>query len=429
MLLAASAGASAGIAEHVTRLKVAGVDVIAYPTAVKDVVTILGSLPAGDAFATSNVAVASLTGMMLDRGTTRQNKSAIAEQLDQMGAVVAFAVDDQLVTIQARCLRRDVGRVIALIGEELRHPAFSPDEFARVRQQFVGATLSDVENTDYRAKESFTRDVYPVGHPSRPHSLDEYLAAARTATLEDVKAFHQRYYGPAHLTLVLVGDLDRAEIRRSVMGSFSGWKGGVDALRPPMAATVTSPRQDTVVLAGKTSVSVLLGGPTGLQARDQDSLALKVGTAILGSGLTGRLMASVRDKEGLTYGIGANVAEDTFTDGYFVVNATFAPALLDKGIASTRRELQTWWANGITAKELADRQQNLVGTYHVGLATTAGLAGALLRAVQQGREVTWLDEYPRAVQALTVEDVNAAIKKHVDPKSLVLVEAGTVPAS
>jgi zinc protease len=429
VVLLLSASAAAGIAEHVIRAKVAGVDVIAYPTAVKDVVTIVGSLPAGDAFATSNVAVASLTSMMLERGTTHQTKSAIAAQLDQMGAVIHFGVDDQLVTIQARCLRKDAGRVIALIGEELRSPAFSPEEFARAQQQFVGAVQEHVDNADYRAKETFTRDIYPAGHPSRPRSLDEYLAAAKTATLEGVKAFHKRHYGPEHLTLVFVGDLDPAEVQKSVQAAFSGWTGGTDTLHPTTATMMTSPRRATVVLAGKTSVSVLLGAPTGLQARDPDALALRVGTAILGSGFTGRLMASVRDKEGLTYHIGARVDGDTLTDGFFVVDASFAPSLLEKGVTATRRELQTWWASGITAQELADRQQNLVGTYHVGLSTTAGLAEALLRMVQQGRDVNWLDEYPRAVKALTVGQVSAAIRKHLDPKNLVLVEAGTVPSS
>ena len=58
-------------------------------------------------------------------------------------------------------------------------------------------------------------------------------------------------------------------------------------------------------LADKPSVSVIIGQPTGLRYKDPDALALRVGTAVLGSGFTGRLMGTVRDKEGLTYNISA----------------------------------------------------------------------------------------------------------------------------
>ena len=95
--------------------------------------------------------------------------------------------------------------------------------------------------------------------------------------------------------------------------------------------------------------------------------------AIFGSGFTSRLMSTVRDKEGLTYHIGASVADDTFNDGDWRINATFAPSLLDKGLASTQRELLRWSQDGVTAAELEARKNDLVGSFQVGLATTDGI--------------------------------------------------------
>ena len=181
-------------------------------------------------------------------------------------------------------------------------------------------------------------------------------------------------------------------------------------------------------LADKPSVSVILGQPTGLRYKDPDALALRVGTAILGRGFTGRLMGTVRDKEGLTYNIGATVADDSIADGSWDISASFAPALLEKGIASTRRELDKWWKDGVTDQELTARKQGIVGGYLVGLSTTAGLANTILASVQRGYDVSWLDGYPAAVNALTREQVNAAIKHHLDPGAMVLVKAGSVPA-
>ena len=81
-------------------------------------------------------------------------------------------------------------------------------------------------------------------------------------------------------------------------------------------------------------------------------------TSVLGTGFTGRLMSSVRDKEGLTYGIGASISDDTYNDGAFGISASFAPQLLDKGLASTQRELRKWWRDGVRAEELAERKQS-----------------------------------------------------------------------
>jgi zinc protease len=190
---------------------------------------------------------------------------------------------------------------------------------------------------------------------------------------------------------------------------------------------LTAAREVSVPLADKPSVSVIIGQPTGMRYKDADALPLRVGTAILGSGFTGRLMGIVRDREGLTYSISAGVSEDSIVDGLWDISASFAPALLEKGIASTRRELERWWKDGVTEEELTARKQGIVGSYRVGLSTTAGLATAILTDLQRGYDVSRLEEFPDAVNALTRDQVNSAVKRHLVPSRMVLTEAGSIP--
>jgi zinc protease len=428
-LLLATAAAQASMAEHAHRGRTAGVDLITYRTNVKDVVVIVGALPAGDAMAgTGNIAVPTVAGMMLDRGTKLEDKFAISDRLTNLGAEIGFEVGSQSLEVHAKCLRKDLPVVLALIAEELRMPALNAAEFDKAKQQFIGALQASAQNSGARAREAFDRAIYPEGHPNRPHTLAEYEAAAQAVTLEDIRAFQAKYYGPAHFTLVVAGDVVDAEVRKQAGKSFAGWSGGEDYIRPAQAARAQAAREVQVPLKDKPSVTVILGAPTGLQYRDADAMALRVGTAILGRGFTGRLMGTVRDKEGLTYGIGATVGDDSITDGAWDISASFAPALLDKGLASTRREFKHWWEQGVTDDELVARKQGLIGGYQVGLSTTAGLAGQILVNAQRGYDVAWLDEYPKVVNALTREQVNAAIRNHLNPDSLVLVEAGGTKA-
>jgi zinc protease len=429
-LARADSQAPSSIVANVKRSKVAGIDLIVDRTAVKDVVVITGSLPAGAVFdPPGKPATATLVAGMLDKGTTRNDKFALAHQLEDVGASISFSADNYVTSFQATCLKENLPVVLALLAEQLRTPAFSAEEFEKLKPQVIGSLQQAMDNPRARAAESFSQAAYPQGHPNRTPTLQEQIEAIKSANLADVKAFHAAHYGPAHMTLVIAGDVDWNRVRAQTEKSFSGWHGGsVPPAVPRSAAagSITSPREKTVFMPGKTSVVMLMGQSDGLQYRDADALALRVATTILGSGFTGRLMKNVRDKEGLTYGIGATLDNDTYADGEWKINATFAPALLEKGVASTRRQLTEWYQSGVTAAELEQRKTQLVGSYYVSLATTSGIARALLEAVQRGYDLTWLDEYPKALQALTLDQVNGVIKKYLDPNKMILIEAGTV---
>ena len=429
-LLAASGAGAATMADQSHRSKVNGIDLITYRTNVKDVVIIMGVLPAGDAMAESgNVAIPTLSGMMLDRGTKTLDKFAIAEKLDNVGAEISFGVGVQSLEVRAKCLRKDLPLVISLIAAELRTPALQLAEFNKAKQQFIGELEASAQDSGARAAEAFNRAVFPEGHPNHPHTLNEYIAAARTANLDEVKTFQAKYYGPAHMALVVAGDVVDADTQAEIAKAFAGWSGGQDYVRPAKPAAATAAAEITLPLADKPSVTMILGGASGLRYSDPDSMALRVGTAILGRGFTGRLMGTVRDKEGLTYNIGASMGDDSIVDGEWQISASFAPPLLSKGVESTRRELLKWWKEGVTEQELATRKQGVIGAYLVGLSTTSGLAETILANTQRGYDLSWLDGYPKAVKALTREQVNAAIKAHLNPSAMVLVEAGSVPAA
>ena len=418
------------IAPKVERRKVAGLELIAYPSGVKDVVTLRASLPAGKALAGSgNPAIPTLTGMMLDQGTRKQDKFAIAEKLEAVGANISFSVGSDLLEVSAKSLKRDAPLVIGLIAEQLRQPAFSADEFAKVKKQYAGSLKRRLENTDFRAADAFSRAVYPPGHPNRNPAPEDLLAAIESAKLEDVIAFHKSVYGPAQMTLVLVGDLDLPALEAELGKSFAGWQGGALVQRAAPSVNAAAPQPQEIAMADKTSVSVVLGQSSGLRYNDPDYQALRLATAILGSGFTGRLMANVRDKEGLTYDVSARLGNDMVNPGDWRIGASFAPSLLEKGIASIRRQLVLWYERGATPAEIEARKGSLIGAFKVDLATSDGMAGALLNAVNRGYDVNWLDNFPAWVKALTDDQVNNAIRKYLKPKAMVLIKAGSLPAT
>jgi len=426
-VLLASPGARASVANDAVRTDVGGIDVVALRTSVQDVVNVVGSLPAGDDRSpTGDVMLATLTGAMLDKGTTAQDKFAIAQRLGGVGATLSFSVETNTLEIRGRCLRKDLPMLIDLMAEQLRIPAFSEQEFEKLKVQLEGAIRQQQQDTVFRAGDAFSRAIYPVGHPNRQPTAEQMLADMGNTTIAEVRQFHEKYYGPTGMRLVIVGDVDPVAAQAEVRKAFSGWTGGSLPPAAMSADAAAEARTETIFMADKTSVSVVLGQATRLRFSDPDSLALRLGTRIFGSGFAGRLMANVRDKEGLTYGIGAFLSGDSFTDGDWRIQAAFAPALLDKGLASTRRQLDAWHAEGVTDAELARAKSELAGTYQVGLATSAGMAGTILAMLNRGMPLEFVNEYPARVKAITRAEVNGAIRKHLDPATMTLVKAGTV---
>jgi zinc protease len=331
------------------------------------------------------------------------------------------------VSVSAHALKKDVPLVIQLIAEQLRTPAFSAEEFAKAKKQLVAGIQRSLESTDSRADDAYNRSIYPQGHLNRSLSNEEMLAAIEAATVEEIKTFHQAYYGTAAMKLVMTGDVDIPAAQAALAQAFAGWTNGKAMPETTAAqfAPLAKPAVLDVKMDGKTSVSVIWGQPTGLRYRDPDYHALRIATAILGSGFTGRLMATVRDQEGLTYSIGAGLQNDSFHDGDWHIGASFAPELLEKGIASTQIQLQKWLKNGVTEAEVRDRKTNLIGAFKVGLATTGSMAGALLSVLNRGYDPSWLDELPTRLEAITTPQVNAAIRKYLKPDNMVLVKAGS----
>ena len=319
-------------------------------------------------------------------------------------------------------------KVIALLAEQLRTPRFDADEFSKVKRQLVGRFKRGLEDTDFRADLAFNRAIFPEGHPNRPPASDSYLSGLERASLAEVKEFHTSHYGPLSMRIVAVGDVNEAELSDSVAVAFQGWNGGKDypaATRAPRAALGHT---EKVLIPGKTSVSVVIGQPSGLRYSDPEHLAFSTATAVFGSGFfSARLLDIIRNREGLTYGVGASLGADSFTDGSWSIRGTFAPELLEKGLASIRRELTRLCESGVTTEELENFKVTLAGAHKVGLATTSGMAAALLNALQRGYGPEWLDDYTVRVRELTLEHVNDAIRSRISPQGMVTVLSGSLP--
>ena len=178
----------------------------------------------------------------------------------------------------------------------------------------------------------------------------------------------------------------------------------------------------------KSNVDVRMGHAVPLRRDDDDYLALYVGNYILGGNFAARLMNVVRDEKGLTYHIGSGLSGiSTRYAGYWQTRVTLSHEALEEGIAATMDVVRDFVDEGATEEELADKKTTITGSYTVGLATTQRLARSILTNAERGFEMDYMDRFPEEIRALTLEEVNQAVRRYLQPDAMHEALAGVAP--
>lgn len=409
------------------REKIAGIDVVSVKTSAKDFVTVAASISLGNyASESKNTMIPALAASMLSKGTTLNDKFKFSEKLQKLGVNLGVNASPFKVNIGFKCLKKDLDQVVTLLAEELRNPLFDAKEFENLKQQFIGNTQQNLNDPGERGDIALAQAIYPKTNPNYSLSVETDIENIKNATLDEVKAFHKKYFGPASMRLVIVGDTDGANLGTSLKKSFKNWNGGVvENLKFDEAAKVAA-KTEVVTIAEKPSAELYVGQYTGLKRTDADYIPFYIGNYTLGAGFAGRLMQKVRDEDGLTYNISSGLGGNIQTGGYWFVNASFNPELFQKGLDATMVQVDKWVKNGITATELENKKTNLIGSFKVGMSTTNGMARTILGFIERGLEPNYIEQYPNDIQKATLQQVNDAIKKYIQLDKMIIIKAGSL---
>ena len=392
-------------------------------------VAISGSLTAGRLFAPAERRlIASVTAGELMKGTARRTKLQLAEDLESRAISLGFssdASDPVGVDVSGAALSRETDVLLEALAEVLRTPAFPADELEREKKRLVGSIRQQQDQTSVRAYERAMRRIYPLEHPLHAFSGEERIARVEALVRDDLSAFYSARYGAASLTLIAVGDVDAGRTLDRLEAAFGSWPAGPKPEIPAVRVPPSSPGRETVEMPDKASADVVVAAPANLKRTDADFFACTLANAALGqSSLTSRLGVRVRDTEGLTYGIHSSFSA-THVAGPFAISLTVKPESRDAALASTMEEVGRLLKGGLTPKELAQEKSSRIGKFKVDLGSNSGIANALDSAVYYGFGVSYLDEFPAKVEAVTKEQADSAFASRVRPEDFTIVSAGS----
>lgn len=365
--------------------------------------------------------LATLTNAMLNEGVPGKDVGAIAAGFEGLGAEFGNGAYRDMAVVSLRSLSAAEQRepALALFGEVLGKPTFPEDALARIKNQLLAGFEFQKQNPGRLASlELFARlyGKHPYAHPS-DGTAESIPAIGR----RQLAAFHARAYTAGNAVIALVGDLSRAEAE-AIAARVSAALPQGPAL--PRIAQPEAPKPGPSHIEFPSNQTHLMIAQLGIDRRDPDYAALYLGNRIFGGGGFGtRLMSEVREKRGLTYGVYSGFSAMQ-ARGPFMINLQTRAELSEGTLALVKQLLADYLRDGPTRQELDDAKRELAGSFPLSTASNADIVGQLASMGFYDLPLSYLDDFMRDVQALTVEQVKAAMARHLDPDALVVVSAG-----
>ena len=360
-----------------------------------------------------------ITGMM-DEGAGDLDSAAFQALRDELAVRISFDSGMDQFEGSLQTLSKNRALAFGLLKKVLTAPHFETAAMERVRQQFILAASDDEQEPESIAsrawmKLAFGDQLYARQSKGTPASL-----AAITA--DDLRAMHKLLFSRKGLKIAVVGDIDAPALALALDEIF----GGLPDTEPPRAVTSIAVAKGPVVKVIDRDIpqSIIIFGHEGILRNDPDFIpAFAMSQVLGGSGYASRLMTEVREKRGLTYGIGFGLSPMDHA-GLNVGSLGTRNEKAGEALAIVKETLKKMADEGPTQAELDDMKTFLTGSYALRFDTNEKIAGQLLGIQQENLGIDYINKRNSLVAAITLEQVKAQAKRLIDSEHLIVTVVG-----
>ena len=372
--------------------------------------------------------IADLTADMLDKGTKTKSREQIKDAFDKLKVNINIGGSGQSVFITLTTTHDNLVPSLKLLTEVLRQPAFPAAEFDKLKDENLTQLEQQRSEPQALAGNALERYLHPyaAGNVHKTLSFDEMITATKAAKLDDVKKFYTDFYNGANATLAIVGDFDEASVIGELKSMLGSWQSAQKYEYVPEQIFDVAVKSDKIKTPDKKNAMMMAQQLFKMYETDPDYPSLSMGNFMLGGGfLSSRLAVRIRQKEGISYGVGSYVSAGNLDNvARFGSYAIYNPTNADKLMAAYKEELEKMIKDGFTSEEMKDAKAGYLQQRELGRSRDAQLAQKLSYYLNLKRTMDFDDKMDKAISALTVEQVNTAMKKYIDPAKISFVQAG-----
>jgi zinc protease len=372
--------------------------------------------------------VGQFTAALLMRGTQARTRQQIEDELTRLKATLRINGGASGLSASFETAQANLNDTLRLIAEVLRKPAFPAGDLDELKRGALARLETARTDPQAIAGLALRRSLspYPAGDFRYVQTLDESVAAINAVSLGDIQSFYKQFYGASYGEAAFVGDFDAVGATKELTLLYGGWKSPSPFERAPGIYRPTA--SDTKVFATPDKANAIFSLAGLIKIRDDDPQypALEIGNEILGGGLlNSRLATRIRQKDGLSYGVGSQVHADPLDAvGSFSIFAISAPQNTAKVESDTKEEMARVIATGFTAEEITAAKSGLLSQMTLNRSNDMALARDMSAHLYLNRDFTWDANYETAIDAATPDAIHKAMQDFVVPDHFVTVKAG-----
>jgi zinc protease len=350
--------------------------------------------------------------------------------------VASVRVDSrpQLLQISIQTKRDNLLDVLAVVESMLRRPIFPEKELEVLRDEQIVAAESQLSDPQALAPISVTRTLNPYKRgdlryqPSLVEEIEDYQKLKQT----DIVDLYQRMIGGTSGEVSIVGDFDTKQVIAKLDAILDDWKPSIPYHRAPNVASTSIKRKESVIeTPDKANAVYYASQQYSMRDDDPNYPALLIGNYVFGGGaLSSRIGDRVRQRDGLSYGIGSGLTAHPIDERCsLTIYAIANPGNAIKVKAAIDEELNKLIESGITDEELVAARDGYLKSLQVARSSDSRLADVLAQNLFAGRTMEYFDKLENKIRQLKKEDVNEAISEYFDPEELVIAIAGDLAST
>ena len=387
------------------------------------VISVSAILPAGAIYDGEKAGLSSLTATALKHGTLNYSKAKLDEELDYMGASVSTFASKEFAGLSAKFAAKDKDKVLAIIKDLLMEPIFDTAEFSKEKKRLLVGLEQQKESP--RAVIGSYFDKFLYGDHVYGNIIQGKISTVTTLTTNDLKLFYKENYRPDGSAISVAGDFSANEMKAKLTALFSGWKKGSKIQENKASNPINIPTENKVLLVNKDDAketTFYIGAP-GISRNNPDFVSIDVVNTLFGGRFTSMLNDELRVNTGLTYGASSRFSA-LKNGGSFIISTFTAGKTTEPAIDKAIEVINKLHKDGIDEKSLTSAKNYVKGQFPPRYETAGQLAGLLTQMFWYNFDESFINNFEKNVDGLTLEKAKQIITKYFPKDKLQFVLVG-----
>jgi len=363
--------------------------------------------------------IAGFVANLLNKGTQSRSRQDIEDELSAISSSVGFSGSNGRVYANVSSTKEHLPAALEIMTDMLKNPKFEISELDKIKTQRLAGLESSASDPQFVAVQRMRQinQFYPKGHPNYVPNIDEQIAMIKEVSIESVQSFYDDFYGVSNkASLVAIGSMDVNMVKNYFEDNFSDFKSDKPFLEIENPFKKNVAANENIITPDKKNAFTVGMLSAKITETDNDNAALQVAGTIFGGGfLNSRVATRLRQQDGVSYGAGAQVSIDSDPDdknSALIIYAIYAPMNAEKVQIGFKEEIERFIADGITQEELDSAINGWVQGQTVSRAKDNELSSLINNNLYFERDMAFYAALESQVSSLTVEKVNAVIKKY-----------------